>query len=60
LRTILRTTLKSAAYVFARQYGSWIEQASSVVLFGTLASVITLIFVMWQVGTGSLAQLAVG
>ncbi len=47
------------AYVFARQYGTWIEQASSVVLFGTLASVITDI-VMWLVQTGSLAQLAVG
>jgi malonate transporter and related proteins len=48
------------AYVFARQYGTWIEQASGVVLFGTLAAVITLIIVMWLVKTGSLAQLAVG
>ena len=46
------------AYVFARQYGTWIEQASSVVLFGTLASVVTLIVVMWLVQTGLLARLA--
>jgi len=37
------------AYVFARQYGIWIEQASSVVLIGTLVSVATLIGVMWLV-----------
>ena len=48
------------AYVFARQYGIWIEQASSVVLFGTLGSVVTLIIVIWLVQTGSLARLAVG
>ncbi len=45
------------AYVFARQYGIWIEHASSVVLFGTLASVVTLIVVMWLVQTGTLARL---
>jgi predicted permease len=48
------------AYVFARQYGIRIEQASSVVRFGTLASVITLVIVMWLVETGALAQLAEG
>jgi predicted permease len=37
------------AYVFARQYGIWIEHASSVVLFGTLGSVVTLTLVMWIV-----------
>jgi predicted permease len=45
------------AYVFARQYGIWIEHASSVVLFGTLASVVTLIVVMWLVQTGTLPHL---
>ena len=48
------------ACVFTRQYGIWIEQASSAVLFGTLASVITLAIMMWPVETGALAQLAVG
>ena len=37
------------AFVFARQYDTWIEQASSVVLFGTLFSVVTLTVVMWLV-----------
>ncbi len=45
------------AYVFARQYGIWIEQASSVVLFGTLASVATLLVVMGLVQGGALARL---
>jgi predicted permease len=46
------------AYVCARQYGIWIEQASSVVLFGTLASVLTLVVVIWLVQAGTLVQLA--
>jgi len=46
-----------SAYVFARQYGIWIEHASSVVLFGTMGSVATLIVVMWLVQSGSLAHL---
>jgi malonate transporter len=46
------------AYVFARQYGIWIEHASSVVLFGTLGSVMTLIAVMWLVQAASLVRLA--
>ncbi len=29
-------------FVFARQYDTWVEQASSAVLVGTLASVVTL------------------
>ena len=41
-------------YVMARQYELWVEQASSAVLFGTLASVATLTFVMWLVQTGAL------
>jgi predicted permease len=45
------------ACVFARQYGIWIEQASSVVLIGTFASVATLIGVMWFLQSGMLARL---
>jgi predicted permease len=46
------------AYVFARQYGIWIEQSSSIVLLGTLLSVPTLITVMWLVQSGTLTRLA--
>jgi malonate transporter len=46
-----------SAYVFARQYDSWIEQASSVVLIGTLLSVVTLTAVMWLVQTKLLWRL---
>ena len=35
------------AYVFARHYNRWIEQASSLVLLGTLASVVTLTIILW-------------
>jgi hypothetical protein len=45
------------AFVFARQYGTWIEHASSVVLFGTLSSVATLTAVMWLVKAQALPQL---
>jgi predicted permease len=45
------------AYVFARQYGVWIEQASSMVLIGTLVSAPTLLVVMWLVQSGTLARL---
>jgi len=44
-------------FVFARQYDSWVEQASSAVLIGTLASVVTLTSVMWMVKTGTLPPL---
>jgi len=44
-------------FVFARQYDSWVEQASSAVLVGTLVSVFTLTSVMWMVKTGTLPQL---
>ena len=47
------------AFVFARQYGTWIEQASSVVLFGTVASVATLTAVMWLVKAGALPLLRI-
>jgi hypothetical protein len=46
-----------SAYVFARQYDAWIEQASSAVLIGTLASVATLTAVMWLVQTHRLIDL---
>jgi len=41
-------------FVFARQYDTWVEQASSAVLIGTLLSVFTLTSVMWMVKTGVL------
>jgi len=44
-------------YVFARQYDTWVEQASSSVLFGTLASVGSLTAVMWLVKTHNMPQL---
>lgn len=44
-------------FVFARQYDTWVEQASSAVMVGTLASVVTLTTVMWLVKTGSLPPL---
>jgi malonate transporter and related proteins len=46
-----------SAYVFARQYDTWIEQASGVVLIGTLLSVATLTAVMWLVQTKTLSPL---
>jgi len=39
-------------FVFARQYDTWVEQASSAVLVGTLLSVFTLTSVMWMVKAG--------
>ncbi len=47
------------AFVFAWQYKAWIEQASNVVLFGTLFSVVTLTAVMWLVKTQALTQLLI-
>lgn len=44
-------------FVFARQYDTWVEQASSAVLVGTVVSVVTLIPVMWLVKSGSLPPL---
>lgn len=44
-------------FVFARQYDSWVEQASSAVLIGTLLSVVTLTTVMWMVKTQHLPAL---
>lgn len=44
-------------FVFARQYETWIEQASSAVLIGTVVSVVTLTSVMWLVKTHKLPPL---
>jgi predicted permease len=44
-------------FVFARQYDTWVEQASSAVLIGTVASVLTLTSVMWMVKVGALPPL---
>ena len=46
------------AFVFARQYDAWIEQASSAVLLGTILSVVTLTAVMWMVQNGALPRVA--
>ena len=53
---LLMTALPPALNVFimARQYDTWVEQASSSVLFGTLASVVTVTTVMWLVKTGNM------
>jgi predicted permease len=37
------------AFIIARQYDTWVQQASSSVLLGTLASVVTLTGTMWLV-----------
>jgi predicted permease len=42
------------AFIMARQYDTWVTQASSAVLFSTAASVVTLTAVMWLVQTGRL------
>ena len=47
-------------FVFARQYDTWVEQASSAVLVGTLVSVVTLTSVMWMVKTGTLPPCCFG
>jgi predicted permease len=44
-------------FVFARHYDTWVEQASTSVLLGTLVSVATLTTVMWLVKTGHVPQL---
>jgi malonate transporter and related proteins len=44
-------------FVFARQYDTWVEQASGAVLVGTLVSVFTLTSVMWMVKTHTLPPL---
>jgi predicted permease len=53
---VLMAALPPALNVFimARQYDTWVAQASGAVLFGTFVSVITLTSVMWLVKTGTL------
>jgi predicted permease len=53
---VLLAALPTALNVFimARQYDTWVAQASSAVLFSTAASVVTLTTVMWLVQTGKL------
>jgi predicted permease len=53
---VLMAALPPALNVFimARQYDTWVAQASGAVLFGTFASVVTLTSVMWLVKTGTL------
>jgi predicted permease len=53
---VLLAALPTALNVFimARQYDTWVAQASSTVLFSTAASVLTLTTVMWLVQTGKL------
>jgi predicted permease len=53
---VLMAALPPALNVFimARQYDTWVAQASGAVLFGTFMSVVTLTTVMWLVKTGTL------
>lgn len=41
-------------FVIARQYDTWIEPASTLVLIGTFVSAVTLTGVMWMIKTGAL------
>ena len=53
---VLMAALPPALNVFimARQYDTWVAQASGSVLFGTFVSVVTLTTTMWLVKTGML------
>jgi predicted permease len=53
---VLMAALPPALNVFimARQYDTWVTQASGSVLFGTFVSVVTLTTTMWLVKTGTL------
>src|SRR3954462_11657338 len=53
---VLMAALPPALNVFimARQYDTWVAQASGAVLFGTFVSVATLTTTMWLVKTGTL------
>jgi malonate transporter len=44
------------AYVFARQYNAWIEEASGSILIGTMASILTLTVVMYLVQAGAIGR----
>jgi predicted permease len=45
-----------SVFVLSRQYNTWVEPATGVVLIGTLLSVVTLSAVMWLVQYGGLTQ----
>jgi predicted permease len=53
---VLMAALPPALNVFimARQYDTWVAQASGAVLFGTFVSVVTLTTTMWLVKSGTL------
>jgi predicted permease len=53
---LLMSALPPALNVFimARQYDTWVEQASSSIMVGTLVSVVTLTTVMWLAKTQKL------
>lgn len=42
------------AFIIARQYDTWVEAASTAVLLGTMASVLTLTALMWLLKSGQL------
>lgn len=42
-------------FIIARQYDTWIENASAAVLLGTLASLLTLTSMLWLIKTGRVA-----
>lgn len=44
-------------FVFATDYDTWLEQASSVVMIGTAVSVLTLTLALWALQSGALASL---
>ena len=46
------------AFIIARQYDTWVEAASTAVLFGTMASVLTLTTLMWLLKTRSVGIVA--
>jgi malonate transporter and related proteins len=53
---VLMAALPPALNVFivARQYETWVSQASGAVLLGTVVSVFTLTVVMWLVKSGAM------
>jgi malonate transporter and related proteins len=54
---LLMASLPPALNVFiiARQYDTWVEAASTAVLFGTMASVLTLTVILWLLKPGPFA-----
>jgi malonate transporter len=47
-------------FIFARQYDTWVREASSAILLGTLASIVTLTTVMWLAKSGRLPHAPFG